>query len=330
MASRRTKFTVGLFVTFGIGIALLAFIWLGMSRFLEKGNYYATYFNESVQGLDIDSPVKYRGVTIGRVDSIGVAPDSKLIQVILKIETGQKLDDDIVAQISLVGITGSMFVELDRKEEGKPDQSPVLDFPSEYPIISSKPSLLKGINDVLTQLGSLDLEGIAEKITMTLDNANQAIINADIETISAGIESSVEDIQRIVDRNRWDRILASVEEAVSSLNNIMAKADVSLGHVDNTVGRLERITVEKAETIEAAIDEFKSAAEKADALMEKGTLLVNGTDESLSDLKQYLLVIARNLEQASENINRLTETIADHPSQLLFGEPPAPRKLEGE
>jgi len=73
MASTRIKFTVGLFVASGIGFALIAVIWLGMSRFLEKGQYYATYFNESVQGLDIESPVKYRGVSIGRVQRVGVA-----------------------------------------------------------------------------------------------------------------------------------------------------------------------------------------------------------------------------------------------------------------
>jgi methyl-accepting chemotaxis protein len=100
--------------------------------------------------------------------------------------------------------------------------------------------------------------------------------------------------------------------------------------VDKTVASLERITAGKEETIEEAIEDFKSAVEKANTLFEKGASLVSGTDESLSDLKQYLIVIARNLEQASENLNRLTETIADHPSQLIFGEPPVPRKLEGE
>lgn len=48
MASQRTKFAVGLFVASGIGITLMAIIWLGMSRYLEKGQFYAAYFNESV------------------------------------------------------------------------------------------------------------------------------------------------------------------------------------------------------------------------------------------------------------------------------------------
>ena len=332
MASQRTKYTVGLFLTFGIGIALLAFIWLGMSRFLQKGNYYATYFNESVQGLDKDAPVNYRGVSIGRVDSIEVAPDARLIEVILKIETGQKLDDDIVAQLSPVGITGGMIIELDRMKEGEKDQSPKLGFESEYPVVSSKPSeisgILQGINDVLIQIRAMDLEVISGKIKLALDNANQSILDTDLKTLSESLKSSFDDLRQITDRERWDRIIASLEGAVSSLNSVMGKADTSMDRVEGAVVGLERITVGKVETIEAAIEDFRAAAEKANTLLEKGQLLV--ADDSLSNLRQYLLAISRNLEQASENINRITEKIADQPSQLIFGEPPEPRKLEGE
>lgn len=326
MATQKTKFTVGLFVTFGLGIALLAFIWLGMSRFLEKGQYYAAYFDKSVQGLDIDSDVKYRGVTIGRVDSIGVAPDSKLIQVVLKIDTGQKLGDDIVAQLSTAGITGVMFVDLDRKDEGEIDQTPDLTFPSEYPIVSSKPSatisdLSEGLVDVYSQIKALDLGGISEKVKLTLDNINLAIADADIEGISTSFAASLEDTRRIVDRERWDNIFASIEE-------IMDKADSSLLHMDNSIASLEGITAGKAETVEKAIDDFKLAMQKANMFLEKGTALMEGADDSFSTLSNNLLDLVRNLEQASENLNRITEIIADQPSQLIFGEPPVRREVE--
>ncbi len=44
MASQKTKFTVGLFVTCGFAIGLLAFVWLGMSKFLEEGRNYVNLF----------------------------------------------------------------------------------------------------------------------------------------------------------------------------------------------------------------------------------------------------------------------------------------------
>lgn len=180
MASQKTKFALGLFVTCGIGMVFLAVIWLGMSRYFKKGQYYATYFNESVQGLDVDSPVKYRGVSVGRVERIVVAPDANLIQVVLKIEPDQKLDNNIVAQLKSVGITGSMFVELDRKKNGVPDLSPSLSFPSEYPIVASKPSniykMLHSIDDALNQIRAMDLEKISEKIQLTLNRDRKSVV----------------------------------------------------------------------------------------------------------------------------------------------------------
>ena len=124
MASQQTKFAVGLFLACGMAISVVGFVWLGMSRYFEKGNYYATYFDESVQGLEVDAPVKYRGVSIGRVASVRVAPDAKLIQVVMKIESGQTLGRGIVAQLKVVGITGTMFLELDQKHKDEPDFTP--------------------------------------------------------------------------------------------------------------------------------------------------------------------------------------------------------------
>ena len=143
----------------------------------------------------------------------------------------------------------------------------------------------------------------------------------DIKGLSTSIAASLDDIRRIVDRERWDHIFTSVDE-------IMNKADSSLLHLDNSIASLERITEGKAETLENAIDDIKIAMEKANMFLEKGTSLMEGADDSVSTLSSYLLNIAINLEQASENINRITEIIADQPSQLIFGEPPERREVE--
>ena len=326
MASQKTKFAVGLFVAIGITLAILVTIWLGMSRFLQKGRFYVTYFDESVQGLDVDSPVKYRGVFTGRVQSISVAPDSKLIKVILKIESGQRLDQNIVAQLKSVGITGSMFVELDQKRAGEPDRSPSLSFPSEYPIIASKPSeisgILGGFEQILSQIKALDLEEIANKVKATLDNINQSVNDADVERISKTINSSFEKMEKILEDQRWDKVLASAETAGQSLNSLLDRAD-------HTFVRVQDIVIDNEETIKTALDNFNRAMVNANTLLNKGTDLVSGTDASISELMHHLMVAAQNLERASQNLNQLMELLADHPSQLLFGDPPEARQVDG-
>jgi phospholipid/cholesterol/gamma-HCH transport system substrate-binding protein len=332
MASQRTKFALGLFVICGIGMIFLAVIWLGMSRYFKKGQYYTTYFNESVQGLDVDSPVKYRGVSVGRVERIAVAPDANLIQVVLKIEPDQTLDKNIVAQMKSVGITGSMFIELDRKKNGEPNLSPSLSFPSKYPIVASKPSnihkMLQNIEDALTQIRTMDLEGISGKIQLTLDSIDQVIADANVKGISKKIETSIGSAGHILGDKRWDRIMTSVTEAGDSLNDIMDKTKNSLNRVENTVNRLDGITFEKEQTIKTALEDFKQAMENANTLLKKGNFLTEKTDDSLSLLKGHFLIIAQNLEKASENLNRLIEIVSDHPSQFMFGEPPMPKKVD--
>ena len=54
---------------------------------------------------------------MGLVSQIGVATDSELIKVVLKIESKEKLDQEIIAQLKSVGITGMMFVELDKRSD---------------------------------------------------------------------------------------------------------------------------------------------------------------------------------------------------------------------
>ena len=332
MASKNAKFTVGLFVAGGLTISVLAIVWLGMSRYFEKGRFYVTYFNESVQGLQKDSPVKYRGVSIGRVESIGVAPDSKLIQVVLKIESGQSLDHSIVAQLKNVGITGSMLIELDRKKKDEPDESPVLSFPSEYPIVSSKPSeinrLLRGLDEVLNRFKSIDLQGISDKLKLTLDNANVMMADADVKGISTKLQSSLTSADRILKNRKWKSILGSVDHAAKSLDELMEKAGNSLAQVDRTLVRMEGFVAKNEKPVSEAVLDLKKAMVNANKLFEKGASLISATDDALNRLKAQLLLSAQNLERATDHLNRFMEVLSDSPSQLIFGEPAAPRPLE--
>ncbi len=337
MASQKTKFTVGLFVVGGIGIAMVAIIWLGMSQFLEKGQFYATYFNESVQGLTIDSPVKFRGVSVGRVDRIEVAPDSELIQVVLKIESGQDLESDIVAQLKSVGITGSMFVELDLKVKGEPNRSPSLTFPSEYPIVASKPSeiseLLQGVGDVINQIKSLDLKGISDRTKQALDRVNEVIAELNMEAVGDLLKQVKSlDIKGLSDKAKLalDNANRAITDANKNVANITEGVESSLKNIDHiilnadkSIGGIKEIIVDNKKMIKAAIEDFSQAMKNVNALS-------RGTDDTLANLKNSMILTGQNLEKASENLNRLLDILADQPSQLIFGQPPQPRMIEPE
>jgi len=172
MARKTSKFVVGLFVIVGFLIAAVAIIWIGATKYFEKGKLYVTYFDESVQGLQKDSEVKYRGVTIGRVENIRIAPDNRLIAVVMNIRLRDETVKQLVAQLQYTGITGLVFVNLDIRRPEDLEQAPLIDFASEYPVIPSKPSeikrLLSSAQEIVNKIKELDLKGISEQIQATL------------------------------------------------------------------------------------------------------------------------------------------------------------------
>src|SRR5688500_6861292 len=102
MAAPTNHYKLGLFVILGIAAAIAVAVGLGAQSMRKETMTYDTYFNESVQGLDDGSPVKLRGVTIGHVAAIEVAPDHRHAEVI------QELD---VKDIKRLGLTETSPVE---------------------------------------------------------------------------------------------------------------------------------------------------------------------------------------------------------------------------
>ncbi len=291
MINQKAKFFVGLFIAAGISLAVVAVVLLGMNRFLEKGQFYAVYFDESVQGLKPDSPVKYRGVAIGHIERIGLAPDSRLIEVILKIESDITLEENMVAQQKAVGITGSKFIELDIMNDSTEASSPDLKFPTEYRVLASRPSniseLFRSVDDIVQKLNTLDIVGISDRFKATLDHLGQTLNDIDAKGISNDIKNSLANINEGFDPARLGRLTTGLEKNVNALGKTI--------HGTNN-------------------------------LVEKVSSLVDRAGPDFSNLSRHLTVIGQNLEKTSGNLDNLLEQLSDHPSQLLFGDPP-PRRV---
>src|SRR5699024_10296124 len=85
VASKTNHWKLGLFVVAALAIALATVVALGLRRLNRAADPLVTYFDESVQGLDVGSPVKFRGVTLGNVQSISVAPDHLHVEVWMRL-----------------------------------------------------------------------------------------------------------------------------------------------------------------------------------------------------------------------------------------------------
>jgi phospholipid/cholesterol/gamma-HCH transport system substrate-binding protein len=323
---------VGLFVIVGLAVVAAAVIWLGLSHYLQEGQYYVAYFDESVQGLDRDSPVKYRGVTIGRVESLGVAPDGRLIEAVLKIETDLKPNEQWVAQLKSVGITGLMFVELDHRAPSDQKLSPKIDFPSKYPVIPTKPSGIKqfteGVVEVIDQLKAVDFVAISTRIQKAIDRFDQALEAAQIEALSADLRSAIQAAQQLAASPRWQKLLASGDDAATAVAELSRSTEQVVGEVNQAISSVDRNFETMKTDFGTALADFRAAVAKADRFFDSGAQLAEDGKERVARMERQLSVTLRELKSSSEHLNRLLEEISEQPSRLLFGEPPPPRAVE--
>jgi phospholipid/cholesterol/gamma-HCH transport system substrate-binding protein len=295
MAKQSTNLIIGVFVLLGVLMGVVAVIWVGATSYFQKGMTYISYFDESVQGLQVDSAVKFRGYEVGMVKTIRLAPDNRLIGVVMKINMQDNLQKNTVAQLKSAGITGIMFVELDLKKPGEPDLSPKLDFPSEYPIIPTRPGeiqkLVAGINEIVKKFNEIDTKGISNQLIATTKAMEELIKSKQVTSI-----------------------LARVDTAAGNLDRLTARADKVLGEAG-----LDKTMAEARDAIKGARILLTTVNDQVLAMKLPATL------GNARQIARELESTSNNLRQSSETLEMLLQRIYDRPSDLLFGKPPKKR-----
>ena len=135
----KTNYTlVGAFVLVSIALMTYFVIWMLQPAQKQELQDYRIEFGESVSGLNVDSPVKYRGVTVGKVRAIRISPKNvEKIEVLISVLKSTPVKVDTVATLKSQGITGLSYIDLSRGSEAAPPLQAAND---EIPVIPSAPS----------------------------------------------------------------------------------------------------------------------------------------------------------------------------------------------
>lgn len=282
---------LGLFVVVGIGALVGAVFWLGARRFHREAFPAVTYFDESVQGLEVGSPIKFRGVTLGTVSDITVAPDHRHVQVTADIyvdalarlglrmaapkEGEEFIDPNLRVQLVSAGITGVRFLQTDFFDPER-YPPPVLPFTPPWNYVPSAPSTLKSIEEAAVD--------ILNKFPVIEDRAKDALVD---------LRKTLQSAERLTD---------ALAAGDGSLNRLLVQ-------LRGTAARIEAALADaKVGPTTASIRENAGAVGQAAANVGdvRGEL-----EESLAALRETL-----------DAIRALADTLGRDPSVVLRG--PAP------
>ena len=348
--AKTSNFMLGLFVTIGVLLAAAAILWWGASKYFQKGSPHVTYFDESVQGLQVDSSVKYRGVDVGRVEQIRVAPDNKLIAVIMKIELQGDVEKNTVAQLKAAGITGIVFVDLDRRNPEDPDLSPKLAFTPDYPLIPSRPSqvnkILTGIDVVMEKVKDVDFQEVfrqtekevrdlSAQIQQTAKSmegffkgpASQSILK-NVESATRRADEGLFRIEKILAEGNLERILARTESAATRMDRSLVRVDKVLAeaNVESLRQDVQSVLQESRNVLTALKEEIRSMKLGETTLPVRE--LAENLDKRTRTIGNEIRILSENLRRASERFEIILENAETRPSDFIFSGPPPLRREE--
>lgn len=307
MMTHEQKTRLGIFLSLATVIFITVAGFFIVPKLRDPGDVYVIKFRDtSVHGLIEGSPVKYRGVLVGRVIGLTISEmDLDCVHVAVKIRPGLPIKADMRAVLVYVGLTGQKYIEL----SGGTMESPNLKAHGEIP---AGRGLGERADDIIA-----NIETTAKRITEFLSPENVARVNAFLENsqkASAAITGVLESR-----RSSLENTLASFEKASAEF----ARATENFVPMTEDLDRLVRTVEANAQKTLGNISDRFSAEEMGQVLKDVRDFLAT-TSVSLKKLESVLLEqqseLTRtftSLGEAVDNLARFSREIADEPSAIL-------------
>lgn len=294
MENKAYAFAAGLFtVLLGSAVVVVA-MWL--SGETHEREYYVLESSHAVSGLNIQAPVRLRGVEVGRVETIGFDPeDARIILLRISVRAGTPITRGTTARLGSQGVTGLAYVMLD--DDGKkPELMAGSDDKSAR--IPVRPSLFDDLagsgKDLLVEVTQ-----VVQRLNTLLGDKNQAQL---VRTL-ASLESAA---------THAGRLATALEPAAGNIPALTEDARKALATADTLFTELTTLSRELKQHT-GTIERFARSAEQAGGSAQAVSGAV--VTESLPRINLLLDEMTRN----SRNLDRLLTDLNDQPAALVFG-----------
>ena len=299
---------VGFLVLVGIAMILGFSYWLLKPTVETETTKYYIYFDESVLGLNIDAPVKYRGISVGKVVRLRINPDnSEQVEVLISVLSTTPIKQFTEARLTAQGITGLSYINLSMGDHNAPPLVRVGD--QEYPVIKSVPSFFEDFEKSLGSVSS-KLSKTLTKTEQLLNDENQKQVTL-LLTRAANVMKSFEKLIDEKTINSIQRSAKNLELFSAKADNLMPKVDA---FVDNSVKWEDSIKnsfnsiMNSYLGIRSSMDEIKRAVSSGEFNFKEITSdIVPTMNNTLLDMQELMIKLQDSLNHYDRS-----------PSDILF------------
>jgi len=321
MSAKANYFKVGVFILSALTLIVVAIIALSGGKWFRKEQSVETYFDESVHGLDVGSPIQYRGVQIGTVEAIEFVRDvygrelspedlARYGHYVLVRGTVKPLENKITEEqnekervgritkglrvrLAPQGLTGLLYLEADYLN---PDEYPALAVPwkPRALYVPSAPSTVSvlgaALHTIAKDLEKADIHTLANDLDALVVELTKSVKDANLPGLSDQMGKTLTEFQQFAQQGR--RIVESPE-------------------VNTMIRELSEVSTR----LKITADKFPDASVRLDQILRQ-------VDTLLAKKSPDIEETVDNLRGASENLRELTDNAKRYPSQVLLGEPP--------
>lgn len=285
MENRAHALAAGLFVII-LGIAVATAIMWFSDQEIMHDHYTLVSEEGSVAGLNPESSVRYRGVPIGKVESIRFDRDNpNLILIRIAVSNHIVLPNNVYAQLATQGFTGLAFIELNI--DGKQAEAEPLPHNARIPL---RPSFIRELSNSFEDLLKNSNQAIT-RINSLLNEQNQTQISAILTNLAQAIR-------------RYDGLVDQLQLGLKSLPEITTEASLVLRQTHRLLSDINQ-TVAKLNQQEGLLDGLTQSSHE------------------LADTLPRLREVTTAITQSTHHINRMLLKLEEQPQSLLFGNPPA-------
>jgi len=314
MTSPTNHWKLGLFVVVATLLGLFLVALVGARSIPKETVAYTSYFDEAVTGLEVGSPVKFRGVTIGTISRIEVAPDRRHVKVSYDLtvavlgqlgiapERGEKtrlpIAPNLRAQLNATGITGIKYVQLDFFDSSDA-RLPQLPFPVGENHIPTQPSSLKDIEASVVRTAD-HLPEVTERLLRLLEH----------------VQRVAEQVERQDLPERAGGVLAHADRTLTTLDAKLAQLDTrELSHQASATLSTWQKTAAHANVLLERVGHEQGLLSNAERMSDSLGDAAHHADELMSELERTL----HDVSEAARSIRALADALERQPDMLLKG-----------
>jgi ABC-type transporter Mla subunit MlaD len=332
---------LGLFVVVCLTILVAVLFLLGGRKLFQPTFTFETYFSESVAGLEVGAPVRFRGVPLGQVSEIltsgavyerGIPMDKGKAYIVVrakinlsaeevqqvKLDANQMVKRGLRAQTQLAGVTGQQYLALDFLD---PAKFPPLEFPwtPKFFYLPSAPSLTGQIvanaQAFLANLNEADVKTLGQNLNTLIVNLDKKLNDAPVDELVKNANATIEHIDRILAAAPLDQTLRKLDSASARLDALLAEPGFK-----QTVADLAGITARVRKLADDG--DLDRMVTRIDATVER-------LDALIGDNQYDARVIVQDLRATADNLRIVSETVKQYPAGALVGGPPDKVKFPG-